>query len=123
MVLPTKACSVCDADLNGQKRVKDAEGNYFCPACWQARLDVQRSTSTAAPISAVSKPAAPPSQPLAHARPSAAVKAPDVLKNTPPENVLLQKLGFLAVGLAAVAIFDLWPFTRPARIPITFGFP
>ena len=29
-------CSVCQVDVSLSKRVKDAQGRYYCPACWQA---------------------------------------------------------------------------------------
>ena len=34
-----KFCSVCQADVSLSKRVKDADGHYFCQACWQARQE------------------------------------------------------------------------------------
>ncbi len=40
-----KYCSVCRADVSQSKRVKDAEGAYYCPPCWQARQDANTATS------------------------------------------------------------------------------
>jgi hypothetical protein len=34
-----KFCCVCHADVSEAKRVKDERRQYYCTACWQARLD------------------------------------------------------------------------------------
>lgn len=39
-----KFCSVCHADISQAKRVKDAEGNYYCASCWQARLEAESAS-------------------------------------------------------------------------------
>jgi hypothetical protein len=39
-----KYCSVCHADVSLGKRVKDADGRYYCPSCWQAQLDATAAT-------------------------------------------------------------------------------
>jgi hypothetical protein len=48
----TKICSDCGIDLNGQKRVKDPSGNYFCPNCWDARVKASQQRN----VEAVVKP-------------------------------------------------------------------
>lgn len=40
-----KYCCICHADVSLTKRVKDSEGQYYCPACWKARLDAAAATS------------------------------------------------------------------------------
>jgi hypothetical protein len=49
-----KTCTLCGMDLNGQKRVKNSAGEYFCPDCWETHnsifgesSDVVNQTSTA----------------------------------------------------------------------------
>ena len=34
-----KSCCVCHIDISTTKRVKDENGAYYCPTCWQARTD------------------------------------------------------------------------------------
>ena len=40
-----KFCSICHTDISETKRVKDAEGHYYCPACWQAQQEAATATS------------------------------------------------------------------------------
>jgi hypothetical protein len=35
-----KVCTLCGVDLNGQKRVKNASGQYFCPSCWKSQNSI-----------------------------------------------------------------------------------
>ena len=39
-----KICKSCGADVNGQKRIKDADGSYWCAPCSEANLQQQRHT-------------------------------------------------------------------------------
>jgi hypothetical protein len=39
-----KFCSVCSVDISLTKRVKDKQGHYYCPPCWQAGLDAANAT-------------------------------------------------------------------------------
>jgi hypothetical protein len=40
-----KFCCVCRGDVTQTKRVKDERGQYYCEACWKARLDAAAATS------------------------------------------------------------------------------
>jgi hypothetical protein len=98
-----KVCSICREELDGKKRFKDADGTYFCPACWGVRNEI--AGAPAAPARSI-----PTSLPAA-ARPAPAAPALPGVAHTPaaPAKIALQKLGFFAVGIGAVAFFDLWP--------------
>src|SRR5665213_4537563 len=37
-----KICKSCGADVNGQMRVKDTDGTYWCGPCSEANLHAQR---------------------------------------------------------------------------------
>jgi uncharacterized Zn finger protein len=39
-----KFCGVCRADVSQTKRVKDAQGHYFCQACWKAGQEAATAT-------------------------------------------------------------------------------
>lgn len=39
-----KFCCVCHADVSQGKRVKDRDGAYYCPTCWQARKDAETAS-------------------------------------------------------------------------------
>lgn len=54
-----KACTLCGVDLNGQKRVKNASGEYFCPPCWKSHNSVF-GESTAVSDQPTPSPAAMP---------------------------------------------------------------
>src|SRR5688572_24652864 len=46
---PTKVCSSCGTDLSQTKRVKDPRGTgYYCPPCYDARLQSARRHAVAA---------------------------------------------------------------------------
>ena len=102
-----KICSICEAELNGKKRWKDAGGNYFCPACWDARLNLAESSPLPTPRQeSISTPLMePPKTAVAGAKP-AEIPAPE------SENVLLKKLGFLLMGILSAAYFDIWPLIQ-----------
>jgi hypothetical protein len=65
--MPTveKRCATCELDVAGQKRFKDSQGNYYCPACWEDRAAPQSKTSSASAAStrAASASVAPRSAP------------------------------------------------------------
>jgi hypothetical protein len=120
-----KSCSVCTADLNGQKRVKDKTGTYFCPPCWEARTNIfgdddappqpplpepaALRQAAAKTVSAPPTPSPVRSGPVASTSTNPSPRIQPQAKPAPEENVGLKKCGYLCVGIAAVAIFDLWP--------------
>jgi hypothetical protein len=53
---PQKMCVACGTDVAGQKRTKDAAGNYYCASCWVAKSTPQKTASQPRP------PAIPPAQ-------------------------------------------------------------
>ena len=47
-----KICTVCKADVSQTKRIKDDQGRYYCPPCWQKQ---QKSSPTQNPLGAGAK--------------------------------------------------------------------
>ena len=37
-----KVCKNCGVDVNGQKRIKDADGSYLCASCAEATVQKER---------------------------------------------------------------------------------
>jgi hypothetical protein len=37
-----KVCSICSVDVSTQKRVKDAQGRYYCHICWNAKANAPK---------------------------------------------------------------------------------
>ncbi|MGN6366944.1 MAG: hypothetical protein ACTHN5_01655 [Phycisphaerae bacterium] len=58
-----KICVGCSADVANQKRVKDAQGNYYCQGCYEARLAEKKAGARAAqpePVAAAAAAAPDP---------------------------------------------------------------
>jgi hypothetical protein len=51
-----KVCCACGADVNGQPRMKDSKGRYWCVPCGEADQRKKQITSTTAPCHACHKP-------------------------------------------------------------------
>jgi hypothetical protein len=111
MITAIKVCSICQTDLDGKKRIKDTEGSYFCPRCWEARLslagvaeptppavvDVGRSTAPSQP-SSTQPPASPP------ARQPASVQS--LSRDVPPS--LWRKAVWPPLGMGAALLVLGW---------------
>jgi hypothetical protein len=84
---PIKVCSICQTDLDGKKRVKDSEGNYFCPRCWEARTSLGAMDEKALPVASASVATTPglsvASRP-SPARPSASSSVQSTPRDVPP---------------------------------------
>jgi uncharacterized Zn finger protein len=39
-----KYCTICYADISQSKRVKNPQGQYYCPGCWQAQQEAAAAT-------------------------------------------------------------------------------
>jgi hypothetical protein len=39
-----KFCTICHVDISQSKRVKNEQGQYYCPSCWQAQLEASTAT-------------------------------------------------------------------------------
>jgi hypothetical protein len=59
--LADKFCKLCGTNLNGQKRTKNAAGDYYCPACWKSASSIF-GDDLPAPASGASDPVAPPAE-------------------------------------------------------------
>jgi hypothetical protein len=42
-----KVCLHCGTDLSGQRRIKDEEGRYYCPTCWNKRQPIRHDPAAA----------------------------------------------------------------------------
>jgi hypothetical protein len=51
-----KVCCACGADVNGQPRMKDSKGRYWCVPCGEADQRKKQITSTTAPCHGCHKP-------------------------------------------------------------------
>ena len=51
-----KVCCACGADVNGQVRMKDSKGRYWCVPCGEADQRKKQITSTTAPCHGCHKP-------------------------------------------------------------------
>jgi hypothetical protein len=51
-----KVCCACGADVNGQPRMKDSKGRYWCVPCGEADQRKKQITSTTAPCAGCHKP-------------------------------------------------------------------
>src|SRR5437867_296657 len=51
---PQKVCTLCHKDVSNAKRVKDAEGHYYCEACHEAASKRQMAGAGATAIPAKS---------------------------------------------------------------------
>ncbi len=79
--VPGKFCTVCGLDVAARRRLKDAEGRYFCSTCWaesqQPREDDLIPLAEENPPPAVHRPPPKPRVPRAtdadHAEPLGAV--------------------------------------------------
>jgi hypothetical protein len=55
-----KTCTLCGMDLNGQKRVKNSAGEYFCPDCWKAHNSIFGESSDVVNQTSPAKVMVPP---------------------------------------------------------------
>lgn len=51
-----KVCCACGTDVNGQPRMKDSKGRYWCVPCGEADQRKKQITSTTAPCHGCHKP-------------------------------------------------------------------
>ena len=112
----SKSCFICDEDLINRKRIKDADGNYFCPGCWEARKSFDSSQAKS-----VATTAAPSS--------SSGSAAPSALASTTSDGIKLptpltwpRAIGTSLVGLAAFAYLDLWPLGQALSHAESFSY-
>ena len=69
-----KVCSRCGTDLNGQKRIKDAAGSYFCHPCWALVAKASDATPSSRPDKPVT--ARDPASSSSASTPAAIKRAP-----------------------------------------------